>query len=251
MLKSFSSIFSSRNFKFSLLAISFGLITMVSVYGGIYGVQAQEEVQSHATVQVQSNSSVADGLQERAKDSWPWYVTRASGLVAAGTLVILMLSGVGLITGHTFSFLEPITAWASHRALGIAFAVSVVIHVAVLMVDNFVPFSLMEILVPFASDFKSTELFGFSVGSLYVALGVLSLYMVFFITLTSLLWIEKKPKLWKWTHFLSYLTMFFVFLHGLHLGTDLASGLLRWIWIGSALVISYAVMARLWRANTV
>ena len=162
-----------------------------------------------------------------------------------------MLSGIGLITGHTFSFFEPITAWASHRALGITFAISVLLHVGALYFDNFVPFSITAILVPFASQYKQIQLLGFSVGSLYVALGVVSLYITAAITLTSLLWIEKKPKLWKLTHLLSYLAMIFVFIHALFLGTDLASGILRWVWIGLAFAVMYATIARAWRAKTV
>lgn len=206
---------------------------------------------SNIQVERSEGSSVIEGLENRIEVSWPWYLTRASGLVAALCLVILMLSGIGLVTGHTFSFLEPITAWASHRALGIAFGVAVLLHIGSLYFDKFVPFSLASIFIPFISNYKPTTVFGVSVGSLYVALGVLSLYMVAAVIITSLLWIEKKPKLWKLTHLLSYLTILFVFVHGLYLGTDLASGPLRWAWIAAAVALVYASLARLWRANTV
>lgn len=72
--------------------------------------------------------SVSTQLMKRTQSTWPWYITRASGLVAAAALVILILSGVGFITGRSFAFLEPLTAWATHRAIGIVFAVAVSIH---------------------------------------------------------------------------------------------------------------------------
>lgn len=236
-----------------VLSVSVIILGFITVFGGLRSAAAQTTAgsESHVVVEAEEDTSIAHGLADRVQTSWPWYLTRASGVVAAVTMVILMLSGIGLLTGHTFKFLEPITAWASHRALGIAFAVSVLLHVIPLLFDHFVPFSILGILVPFASDFKPTELFGINVGSLWIAIGVLSLYMVIAITLTSLLWIEKKPKLWKWTHLLSYLAMIFVFFHGLYLGTDFSSGLLRWVWIASGFALLLATLARLWRAKTV
>ncbi len=241
-----------RRLFFITLVILASTLGGITVLGSLSATSSAQPTSSPSvTVERTPKSSVAHGLVERVRASWPWYLTRISGLVAAATFVLLMLSGVGLLTGHTFSFFEPITAWASHRALGIAFAISVVVHVGSLYFDNFVPFGLMSLLVPFAATYKQINLLGVSVGSLYVALGVLSLYLSLAIVLTSLLWIEKKPGLWKVTHLLSYLAMIFVFVHSLFLGTDLSSGVLRWLWILTAFIVMYASLARLWRAKTV
>ncbi len=231
-----------------ILIVSLLTLGVVTVSGAVANAQTAP---AHVSVRQASNSSIAHGLKERVEASWPWYVSRASGIVAGVTLVILMLSGIGLITGHTFSFLEPITAWASHRALGIAFTVSVLLHIAALYFDNFVPFNLVDLFVPFASNYKTVTLLGLSVGSLYVALGVISLYIVIAVVLTSLFWVESKPGLWKWTHILSYLAMIFVFFHSLYLGTDLSHGVGRILWILFAFTVLIASVSRLWRAKTV
>lgn len=215
-------------------------------------VYAQNDTGSaNITVGSPQNSSIAYQLAERVRTSWPWYVTRASGLVAAIVLVILMLSGIGFITGHTFSFLEPITAWATHRALGIIFGISILLHVFALYFDTFVPFSIKDILIPFVSSYRPVQILGISIGSLYVALGILALYITMAIILTSLFWIDNKPKTWKVTHILSYVVMVFVFVHALYLGTDLAGGSLRFVWIGLGILITLASLVRLWRAKTV
>jgi predicted ferric reductase len=207
--------------------------------------------QSDATVPTTKIDTVANELTQRARSSWPWYVTRGSGLTAGVTLAILLLSGIGMITGYTYRFLEPITAWATHRALGIIFAISVAIHVISLLFDHFVPFNIIQILIPFTSDYKPISLFGYYVKSLYVALGVLSLYAVVAIVLTSLLWVDKKPKLWRLVHYLSYFVIIAIFIHALYLGTDLAHGILRWIWVGSGLIIAGSILHRLRRARTI
>lgn len=198
-----------------------------------------------------SGSSVMETVFTKLGTSWPWYLTRASGLVAGILMFILILSGMGFITGHAFNFLEPITAWASHRALGIALGISLILHIGSLYFDSFVPFDVKSLFIPFASTYRPTTILGFSVGSLYVALGIFAFYILLAVILTSLFWIDKKPKTWKFTHLLSYLAMVLVFLHALYLGTDLTSGALRYIWIGLMLILAWAGIARLKRVGTV
>lgn len=194
--------------------------------------------------------TVTQRLTTRTKSSWPWYITRAAGLVAAITLVALMLSGVGLITGYTFKFLEPLTAWATHKALGLAFGVSVIIHIVALLFDRYVPFTIAQALVPFLSQYHTVKIAGHQLGSLYVALGVFALYGILAIIITSLLWIDKKPYTWKLFHFLTYLVMIFVFFHALYLGTDLTHGIFRILWIIFGVAVAITVIYRLRRARS-
>lgn len=191
--------------------------------------------------------SVPQRLVNRTQTSWPWYITRAAGLVASVSLVILLLSGIGFMTGKSFRLLEPLTAWATHRALGIVFGVSVLIHIIPLLFDTYVPFTLAQLLLPFVSGYKPVSVAGLHLGSLWVALGVLALYGVIAIILSSLLWVDKKPRVWKFFHFLTYLVMIFVFFHALYLGTDLVSGPLKIVWIVFGSLVAIAIVYRLRR----
>lgn len=201
-------------------------------------------------VQTIPDQTLTQQIIGRIQTSWPWYLVRGSGLIAALSLVILILSGLGSVTGQTFKFLEPLTAWASHRALGIVFGISVLIHMAGLLFDHFVSFDLMTLLVPWLSNYKPVTVFGLQLGSLYVALGVLAFYGAAIIVITSLLWVEKKPYIWKSLHLLSYLVLVFVFIHALYLGTDLVSGFLRWLWIAIGVGGMGLIVYRLWRSRT-
>lgn len=191
--------------------------------------------------------SVSKQLATRAKSSWPWYITRAAGFVAAFSLVLLMLSGIGFITGFSFKFLEPLTAWATHKTIAYVFGISAVIHVVALLFDKYVPFTIAQALVPFLSNYRTVSIAGHNLGSLYVALGVFALYFVLAIILTSILWIDKKPHTWKLFHFLAYLTMVFVFFHALYLGTDLTHGVFRILWIIFGVTVAVAIIYRLRR----
>lgn len=191
--------------------------------------------------------TVTKQLAARAQSSWPWYITRAAGFVAAISLILLMLSGIGFITGATFRLLEPLTAWATHKAIAYVFGVSAAVHVVALLFDKFVPFTIAQALLPFLSHYREVTIAGHNVGSLYVALGVLSLYFVLAIILTSIIWIDKKPHTWKLFHFLAYLSMIFVFFHALYLGTDLMHGIFRILWIIFGVVVAIAIVYRLRR----
>lgn len=191
--------------------------------------------------------SATQQLASRARSTWPWYITRAAGFVAAFSLVLLMLSGVGFITGATFRFLEPLTAWATHKAIALVFGISIVVHGVALLFDKFVPFSIAQTLVPFLSHYREVTIAGHHLGSIYVALGIIAMYCVLAIILTSIFWMDKKPHAWKTFHFLAYLTMIFVFFHALYLGTDLAHGIFRILWIILGIAVAVAIVYRLRR----
>lgn len=230
-----------------ILLISLGL---VFVFFQIIIAQSATNA-SNIVVQTIPGPSLAQQIIEKVSISWPWYVVRGSGIIAAVSLIILILSGLGLVTGHTYKFLEPLTAWASHRALGIVFGISIIIHMVGLLFDKFVPFNLIDILVPWLSNYKPVTIAGIQLGSLFVVLGVLAFYVAAIIVVTSLLWIENKPYIWKLLHLLSYVVMIFVFIHALYLGTDLASGFFRWLWITIGVGMLGLIVYRLWRSRVV
>lgn len=201
-------------------------------------------------VQTVEGESVGKKIGTKAKSSWPWYLTRGSGMLAAIALTVLILSGIGQVTGYTYRFLDPLTAWASHRALGITFGVAVLVHMFSLLFDHFIPFNLLQLFVPWLSNYKPAVIFGVHLGSLWVALGVIAFYLTGIVVITSLIWVEKRKYLWKYLHLLSYLIILFVFVHALYIGTDLSHGIVRALWWASGAGIVIAVLHRAWRAYT-
>ena len=187
----------------------------------------------------------------RVAHSWPWYITRGAGFVAAALLIALMLSGIGQFTGLTFRFIEPRKAWAIHKAMGLALCAAVVFHVGFLLIDKFMPFRLTQILVPFTSNYNNgTTFMGLALGSLAVAMGVLAMYGIATIILTSLTMIDVKRQSWHLLHYISYAVVFFVFLHALYVGTDLKYGTFRAAWITVGSILTLGIVYRLFHAFT-
>lgn len=187
----------------------------------------------------------------RVQVSWTWYVIRAAGFTAAGLLFLLMLSGIGQVTGLTYRFIEPIKAWALHKAMAIALCVAVAVHVLFLLIDHYLPFSLTQIVVPFASHYTNgTTLFSFGLGAVAVALGVLAMYGIILVVASSLGWIDTKKHLWRTMHYISYFIVVAVFIHALGTGSDLKYGLFREAWIAAGFVLVLGIVSRLWRTRT-
>lgn len=187
----------------------------------------------------------------RVGSSWTWYVIRAAGFTAAGLLLLLMFSGIGQVTGLSYRFIEPIKAWAIHKALAFALCAAIVVHVIFLLIDHFLPFSLVQVLVPFKSQYSNgTTLLGVSLSSIAVALGILALYGVIIIVSSSLGWINTKKGAWRKLHYLSYFVMLAVFIHALGTGADIRYGTFRAVWMLIGLVLILAVISRVWRAGT-
>lgn len=188
---------------------------------------------------------------DRFVSSWPWYIIRASGFLSAGLLILLMLSGIGQVTGLTYRFLEPIKAWALHKAMALALVAGIIVHVSFLLFDKFLPFSISQVLVPFLSHYSNNiPLLGVAIGTIAVGLGVLAMYGVFIIVASSLGWIDSKKKVWKSMHYISYAVMLFVFVHALGTGSDLKYGTFRAAWMLAGLILSVGIITRLWRFGT-
>lgn len=139
-----------------------------------------------------------------------WYLARSGGIVAWVLLACSMVWGL-LLSTKLFGR-RPRPAWLLdlHRFLGGLGLVFTGVHVLGLMLDSYVHFGPVEILVPFASSWQPAA----------VAWGVIDLYLLAAVELTSLLRSRLPRSLWRATHFLSFPLFGFSTLHALTAGTD-------------------------------
>lgn len=187
----------------------------------------------------------------RIASSWPWYVIRGAGFAALALMFLLMISGIGHITGLTYKYIEPIKAWAIHKALAIALVVAIIFHVGFLLIDHFVSFKFFDLIIPFKNQYSNgTTLFGLHINALSVGFGVIAMYLVFIIVASSLGWIDTRKGLWKNLHYLSYLAVILVFIHSLYSGSDLKYGIFRYAIILLFVLTIIAIVSRLLRSGT-
>jgi predicted ferric reductase len=139
-----------------------------------------------------------------------WYVTRASGMVAAVLIAFTLIWGLVLSTKIVNR--RGLPAWLTdlHRGLAALSVVFVGIHMFALWADSYEQFGLAELLVPFASSWKPTP----------VALGVFAVWMLAVVQGTSLLQRKMPKKTWHRIHLLSFPIGVLVGIHAMTAGTD-------------------------------
>lgn len=139
-----------------------------------------------------------------------WHIARASGIVAWLFLTASVLWGIVLSTDLFRSHRRPTWLLDLHRALGGLTIGFVAIHVGALLADNFVHFDFVDVLVPFASEWKPWP----------TALGVIALWGLLAVEITSLAMKRLPRRFWRAVHFSSYVTFLLTSLHGTFAGTD-------------------------------
>jgi Ferric reductase like transmembrane component len=197
-------------------------------------------------------ASTSQIVQSRVSSVWPWYIIRASGFTAVALLILLAISGIGQVTGLTFRFLEPIKAWAFHKALAFALCAAVIVHGSFLLLDHYIRFSIPQILIPFVSQYSNkSSLLGLNLSWFAVASGILASYGIAIIVISSLGWIDTKKKAWKQLHYLSYLVAILVFVHALSTGSDLKYGIFRLFFIFLGLLTVAGILSRIYRSGII
>jgi hypothetical protein len=167
---------------------------------------------------------------------WPWYFARASGLVAYILLFLLVVSGMGIKTSWSFRFISPTFAWLNHRYLGLALTFSVAVHLISLLVDNFLKFTILDILVPFVSPYKP----------LFLSLGIIGFYLFLAVIITSIFTMTKFYKTWRLLHYLPYPLFIILFIHGYFIGTDTSLILVKSMYLVTGLIFTLLGVYRLY-----
>lgn len=187
------------------------------------------------------------------RDSWSWYIIRASGFTSLSLLILLMISGIGHITGWTYKVLAPVKVWAVHKAMAIMLAISIALHVTGLLTDHYMNFSLSEVLIPFARQYSNgRRLFGINMFTFAVPLGILAAYGSYIVIASSLDtvgWISRHKKLWKTVHIASYFVILFAIFHAVSTGTDFRNGILRWLALALGIILLGMTIVRLGRTR--
>jgi predicted ferric reductase len=163
-----------------------------------------------------------------------WYVARSSGIVA---WVLVTVSVVwGLLLSTRLLDRRPSPKWLLdlHRYLGGLAVVFTGFHLAGLVADNYIHFDIASLLVPMASDWKPGP----------VAWGIVALYLLGAVEITSLLMKHMSRKLWHGIHLLSYLLFWTAAIHGATAGTDAANPWYAGASIGSIALVSLLAIYR-------
>jgi DMSO/TMAO reductase YedYZ heme-binding membrane subunit len=142
-----------------------------------------------------------------------WYTARAGGIVAWALTAASVVWGLWL-SGRVRPFgVRPAWILDLHRFLGALATIFVGVHVAAILADSYTNFGLSDVLVPLASKWHP----------LAVAWGVVGLYVMLAVELTSLARKHLPHQLWRRIHVMALPLYIFATIHFVAAGTDAAN----------------------------
>jgi DMSO/TMAO reductase YedYZ heme-binding membrane subunit len=139
-----------------------------------------------------------------------WYTARAGGIVAWALLAASVVWGLLLSTRLRPGGVAPSWLLDLHRFLGGLAVIFVGVHVVSIMLDSYVHFGLADALVPFASSWHPV----------WVAWGIVAMYLLLAVELTSLTRRFLPARVWRRVHYLSLPVFALATVHFAVTGTD-------------------------------
>jgi sulfoxide reductase heme-binding subunit YedZ len=165
-----------------------------------------------------------------------WYVARATGMVS-----LLLLTGTVLL-GIMGPMKVGTTAWPRfalaglHRNISLLTLALVLVHVVSIAVDEYVPITFTDAVVPFMSAFQP----------LWLGLGTIAFDLMLALLITSLLRPRINPRLWRSVHWFAYICWPVALAHTIGIGTDAAAG---WPLVVSVLCALAVLAGAVWRVT--
>jgi sulfoxide reductase heme-binding subunit YedZ len=172
-------------------------------------------------------------LASSAGQQTVWYFIRASGIIAFVLLGVSVAMGL-LITGRVLPSGRPrVDANEVHNFTALLGLGLSGVHGVALLLDSFIGFSPLQILVPFTATYRPIA----------VSLGILGFYVM--VLVYASLWARRfiGYRAWRTLHYLSFVAFVLGSLHGILAGSDSGAAWMIAIYAGSI----GAVLALTWR----
>ncbi len=160
----------------------------------------------------------------------PWYISRAAGLSAYVLLWLNIALGLVIRDGASTGTLPRWRLYDLHQftaPLGLGL---LALHVSSLLWDSYVGFSLPQLVVPMLSAYRPIQ----------VTLGILAMYLLLVITLSSYLEHRIGHRTWRILHYLSVPAYILSLYHAVLSGTDSRNP-----WAVALYLISFVILAYL------
>ncbi len=164
----------------------------------------------------------------------PWYVTRITALLAYLALTGSVVYGLLLSTKVLDRIAHRAVSFTLHQdlaSIGLALAL---VHAAVLMLDRSVPYSPLEVVVPFSGPYRP----------IWVGVGQVTLGLTLVVLLSFYVRKRIGQPNWRRLHYLSFVAFFGATAHGLMAGSDSGAD---WVYLGYLAMTAIVVFLFVYR----
>ncbi len=167
-------------------------------------------------------------------DQLLWFASRGSGIVSLLLLTAVTVLGlISVIRWQRPTWPRFLTA-DLHSNLALLSVVFVGVHITAAILDPFAKLGISAALIPFASSYRP----------LWVGLGVISVYLIIAIIVTSLLRERIGQRTWRAVHWVAYAGWPLAVLHSAGSGSDAFS---TWMLAIEAACVAAVAVALTWR----
>ena len=189
-----------------------------------------------------TGAALIGGLALRTADlgQQPWFVSRASGLVAFALLSASVVLGLMMSTRLAKRLLPGRLAYELHGFLAVLGLVFIGIHSGALLFDGFFAFTPLALVVPFVSPYAP----------LWVGLGVVAAWSAALLAASVRLRKQIGYRRWRQLHYLSFVAYLFALIHGMTAGTDTGLAAVRVLYFGSAALAGGLIAWRVFAARS-
>ena len=164
-----------------------------------------------------------------------WYTARAAGITAYVLVSAVVILGVTMASGRQLARWPRFAIEEVHRLAGILVGSVVVLHVAAVALDAYLPFPLASVFVPGVSSYRP----------LWIAFGIVAAELLLAIAITNHYRNRGvRYDVWRRVHYLNLAVWLGATLHGLGTGTDRGSAWLLSIYTVSAACVATAIAWR-------
>ena len=166
-----------------------------------------------------------------------WYLSRAAAFVAYILLWLSMVSGLAITNRLARIWPGGPTAADLHERASLLGLVFAVLHGLVLLGDQYIGYTLPQILIPFA---------GTSYMPLWVGFGQIGLYLMAVVTLSFYVRQRIGAKTWRLIHYLSFGVFALSLVHGIVSGTDTGATWAIWTYLSTGVSVLALTIYRFW-----
>ena len=170
-----------------------------------------------------------------------WYAARAAGIVAYVLLTTVVCVGIGLAGRERLPGWPRFAVEDVHRFGGLLVGVFITLHVATVAIDSFLPFSIVQLAVPFAASYRP----------IWVALGIVAAELLIALAITNHYRRRIPYRWWRTTHYLNFVVWTAATLHGLGSGTDRGAWWMQAIYAVSVASVLMLLARRIGRPRLV
>jgi len=183
-------------------------------------------------LQTSAGSSVSQAMNSLfALDSvqmW-WYVTRAAGLTGYFLMWLSMAWGLAIANKILHPAVEGSFTYDFHEFLSLLGIGFITLHIIVLYFDRFLPFNVIQTLIPFIDSYRP----------FWVGLGIIGFYLFLLVAVTFYMRKTIGMQAFRSIHALSLVGYLGATLHGLFAGTDSALWMTKLLYALTFIVIVF------------